>query len=86
MEVLRCMHSVVTQHLAADWRNIWEVPDLDDTVESFNVLFSPEIKVRKLRHDVLFLCGTQSDDLIFLLFTVTKKQQQKNILYSLCFT
>ena len=52
MEVLRCIHSVVSQDLDADWRNIWEV------VESFNVLFSPKIKVRKLCYDDLFLCLT----------------------------
>ena len=74
MEVLRCMHSAV----AADWRNILEVPDRDETVESFNVLFSPEIKVRKLRHDDLFLCTTQSGDLIS--HYSDKKTTTKNIL------
>ena len=82
MEALRCMHSVVCQDLAADWRNIWEVPNLDIAVESFNLMCSPEVKVKKLRHDELFLCATQSGGVVSLLFTVTKRQ--KNPICSLC--
>ena len=50
MEALRCMHSVVCQELAQDWRNIWNILDLDPNTESFNFFASPDIKIRKLRH------------------------------------
>ena len=82
MEALRCMHSVVCQQLASNWRNIWDIPNLDQTVESFNFFSCPELKVKKLRHDRLFLCATQSAGAISLLFTVTKRQ--KNPMCSRC--
>lgn len=75
MEALRCMHSVVCQEVASDWRNIWNILDLDPTVESFTFLASPELKVKKLRHDDLFLCATQSAGVVSLLFTVSKRQK-----------
>ena len=75
MEALRCMHSVVCQEVASDWRNIWNILDLDPTVESFTFLASPEPKVKKRRHDDLFLCATQSAGVVSLLFTVSKRQK-----------
>ena len=77
MESLRCMHSVVCQQLVSNWRTIWDIPRLDQTVESFKFFSCPEIKVKKLRHDSLFLCATQSSGEISLLFTVTKRQKTR---------
>ena len=69
------MHSVVCQKLAEDWKNIWEIPNIDMHIQSFKLICSPDVKVKKLRHDDLFLCATQSGGLISLLFTVTKRQK-----------
>ena len=75
MEALRCMHSVVCQKLAEDWENLWDLPDIDIDIESFKLICSPHVQVKKLRHDDLFLCATQSGGLISLLYTVTKRQK-----------
>ena len=75
MEALRCMHSILSLHLASDWRNIWDIPNLDNQVDSFQLLCTPEIRIKKLRHDHLFLCATQSNGIVSLLFTVIKRQK-----------
>ena len=67
------MHSVVCHKLAEDWQNSWDIPNIDMHIESFKLLCSPDVQVKKSRHDDLFLCATQSGGLISLLFTVTTK-------------
>ena len=80
MENLRCIHSVVFHD--TDWRTIWEIPDLDDHVQSYSFFSSPELKIQKLCHDNLLLCATQTTGIVSLLYTVTAKQ--KNSFCTLC--
>ena len=75
MQELRCMHSIVCQELASDWRNFWNIMDLDPNTESFHYFSSPDLKVKKLRHDEYFLCAIQTAGVISLLFTVSKRQK-----------